>query len=86
MKAKSRILPDLGSLKDDEKYRLALGDEQGPAIEPFLGLYTSVKIHSKLDFPKSILVTSTVPGEGKTLVSCNLAGSFAAPRQTHPSH
>jgi capsular exopolysaccharide synthesis family protein len=36
-----------------------------------------VKIHSKLDFPKSILVTSTIPGEGKTLVSCNLAGSFA---------
>ena len=42
-----------------------------------MGIYSAVKIHSKLDFPKSILVTSTIPGEGKTLVSCNLAGSFA---------
>ncbi len=71
------IIPDLGNLKDTDKYRLALGESQGAGTEPFLGLYSSVKIHSKLDFPKSILVTSTVPGEGKTLVSCNLAGSFA---------
>ncbi|MCC5024086.1 MAG: hypothetical protein J6386_15435 [Candidatus Synoicihabitans palmerolidicus] len=30
-----------------------------------------------MDFPKSILVTSTIPGEGKTLISCNLSGGFA---------
>ncbi len=71
------IIPDLGGLKDDDKYRLVLGDNQGAGVEPFLALYSAVKIHSKLDFPKAILVTSTVPGEGKTLVSCNLAGSFA---------
>jgi capsular exopolysaccharide synthesis family protein len=40
-------------------------------------VYSSLKIHSKLDYPKSLLVTSTIPGEGKTLVSCNLAGGFA---------
>ena len=71
------IIPDLANLKDEDKYRLVLGDAQGAGVEPFLGLYSSVKIHSKLDFPKSLLITSTVPGEGKTLVSCNLAGSFA---------
>jgi len=71
------IIPDLGGVKDDDKYRLVAGENQGAGVEPFLGLYSAVKIHSKLDFPKSILVTSTVPGEGKTLVSCNLAGSFA---------
>lgn len=71
------IIPDLSSLKDSEKYRLVLENKNTGGVEPFLGVYSSVKIHSKLDFPKSILVTSTIPGEGKTLISSNLAGSFA---------
>ncbi|ACB77146.1 GumC family protein [Opitutus terrae] len=71
------IIPDLAALKDDEKYSLLLSGKQAPGVEAFLSVYSSVKIHSKLDFPKTVLVTSTIPGEGKTLISCNLAGSFA---------
>ncbi len=71
------IIPDLSSIKDTDKYKLVLENKNAPGVEPFLSVYSSVKIHSKLDFPKSILVTSTIPGEGKTLVSSNLAGSFA---------
>ncbi|MDB6127337.1 MAG: capsular exopolysaccharide family [Verrucomicrobia bacterium] len=71
------IIPDLSAVSDDDKYTLMLNGQQVPGVEAFLSVYSSVKIHSKLDFPKSILVTSTIPGEGKTLISCNLAGSFA---------
>jgi succinoglycan biosynthesis transport protein ExoP len=71
------IIPDLASMKDEEKYTLLLDNAQAPGVEAFLSVYSSIKIHSKLDFPKSILVTSTIPGEGKTLISCNVAGSFA---------
>jgi capsular exopolysaccharide synthesis family protein len=71
------IVPDLSAVKDEEKYSLLLDNRQAPGVEAFLSVYSSVKIHSKLDFPKSILVTSTIPGEGKTLISCNLAGAFA---------
>jgi succinoglycan biosynthesis transport protein ExoP len=71
------IVPDLGSLKDSEKYSLLTKERQDLGAEAFLGIYSSIKIRSKLDFPKSILITSTIPGEGKTLVSCNVAGSFA---------
>jgi succinoglycan biosynthesis transport protein ExoP len=71
------IIPDLASMKDDEKYNLLADDNQAPGVEAFLSVYSSIKIHSKLDFPKSILVTSTIPGEGKTLISCNVAASFA---------
>lgn len=71
------IIPDLSAIKDEEKYTLLLNDTQAPGAEAFLSVYSSVKIHSKLDFPKSILVTSTIPGEGKTLISCNIAGCFA---------
>jgi len=48
-------------------------------VESFLSLYSAVKLQSKLDFPKSLIVTSTIPGEGKTLISCNLAAAFARP-------
>ncbi len=71
------IIPDLAAMKDDEKYTLLVDSKQAPGVEAFLSVYSSVKIHSKLDFPKSLLVTSTIPGEGKTLISCNVAGSFA---------
>jgi capsular exopolysaccharide synthesis family protein len=71
------IVPDLSNLKDDEKYTLLADSEHVMGGEAFLGIYSAVKIHTKLDFPKSILITSTIPGEGKTLVSSNLAGCFA---------
>jgi capsular exopolysaccharide synthesis family protein len=71
------IVPDLSTLKDDDKYSLVLRNREAPGAEAFLSVYSSLKIHSKLDYPKSLLVTSTIPGEGKTLVSCNLAGGFA---------
>ena len=71
------IVPDLADTPDDDRYRMVLDHRQSPGMEAFLSIYSSVKIHSKLDFPKSILVTSTIPGEGKTLVSANLAASFA---------
>jgi capsular exopolysaccharide synthesis family protein len=72
------IIPQLASIKDDEKISLAETDSGNDSgNEAFLGLYSAVKIQSKLDFPKSMLVTSTIPGEGKTLISCNLAACFA---------
>jgi len=71
------IIPDLSDIDDKEKYRLVLDNQNERGSESFLGVYSAAKIHSKLDFPKAILVTSTIPGEGKTLVSSNLAGSFA---------
>ncbi len=72
------IIPQLSSMRNDEKFNLNDSDSGSEAVnEAFLGLYSSVKIQSKLDFPKSILVTSTIPGEGKTLISCNLAICFA---------
>lgn len=71
------IIPELENIKDEDKYKLILDQNQQQGTESFLSVYSAIKIHSKLDFPKSILVTSTIPGEGKTLISCNLASSFA---------
>ncbi len=71
------IIPSLNGVKEDERHTLVLDNSQAPGVEAFLSVYSAAKITSKLDFPKSILITSTIPGEGKTLVSSNFAGSFA---------
>ncbi len=71
------IIPNLNTIKEEDRYSLVLDGSQAPGVEAFLSVYSSAKIHSKLDFPKSVLITSTIPGEGKTLISCNFAGSFA---------
>ncbi|MBI3885353.1 MAG: polysaccharide biosynthesis tyrosine autokinase [Opitutae bacterium] len=71
------IIPELGDVPDSEKHTLVTSNKTSPGSEAFLSVYSAIKIQSKLDFPKSILVTSTIPGEGKTMISCNLASSFA---------
>lgn len=71
------IIPELAEVPDSEKHTLVTSNKTSPGSEAFLSVYSSVKIQSRLDFPKSILVTSTIPGEGKTMISCNLAASFA---------
>jgi capsular exopolysaccharide synthesis family protein len=71
------IIPELAGVPDAEKHSLVTSNKTSPGSEAFLSVYSAVKIQSKLDFPKSILVTSTIPGEGKTMISCNLAAAFA---------
>lgn len=71
------IIPNLSQVADDDKPQLAIRSKATPGVEAFLSVYSAVKVQSKLDYPKTMLVTSTIPGEGKTLVSCNLAGCFA---------
>src|SRR5258708_1525047 len=71
------IVPDLADVPAEDRGLLALSNQNAPGAEAFLSVYSSIKIQSKLDFPKTLLVTSTIPAEGKTLISSNLAASFA---------
>ena len=71
------IIPELGHVPDAERHTMVNNDKTSLGAESFLSVYSSVKIQSKLDFPKAILVTSTIPGEGKTMISSNLAASFS---------
>lgn len=46
--------------------------------EAYRGIFSEIEISSQLDFPKVLLVTSSVPAEGKSLLCSNLAAVFAA--------
>jgi capsular exopolysaccharide synthesis family protein len=53
-------------------------DRQDKLTEAFGQLRTSVLFNSEGSIPRSLLITSAQPGEGKTTVSANLAISLAA--------
>jgi capsular exopolysaccharide synthesis family protein len=75
------LLGEMPALKKippaDLPHLLSRGDDE-EAAELVRSLYAQIKLSSRLDFPKSILITSTTPAEGKSFVAANLAGAFAA--------
>ncbi|WP_309381137.1 GumC family protein [Cerasicoccus frondis] len=63
---------------DPEKLPFAIRDDLNDSLsEAFRVLYGQISMISEREFPKSILVTSTVPGEGKSTLAANLAFTFA---------
>jgi capsular exopolysaccharide synthesis family protein len=46
--------------------------------EAYRGIFSEIEVRSPVDFPKALLVTSSVPAEGKSLLCSNLAAAFAA--------
>ena len=48
------------------------------ASESFRGLYGQMRLNSPVPHPKILLITSTVPAEGKSLIASNLSYTFAA--------
>ncbi|MEM6884745.1 MAG: polysaccharide biosynthesis tyrosine autokinase [Verrucomicrobiota bacterium] len=71
--AKSGKTSDKGKIEP----LVLLSDSGGATSEAIRSLRASVKLLGKAEERKSILVTSAVPGEGKSFVSANLALAFA---------
>lgn len=63
---------------EPEKLPFAVRDDLNDSIsESFRVLYGQITMLSEREYPKTILITSTVPGEGKSTVAANLAFTFA---------
>lgn len=71
------IVTNINVPEESDRFRLVLDQRGAALIEPFMGLHAGVGMASTAPFPKALLVTSTLPGEGKTFTSANLAASFA---------
>ena len=66
------------NIDDKDKKELVLHkDPKSPVSEIFRTLRTNIQFMNNKDKLKTILITSTVPGEGKSWISSNLAVAFA---------
>src|SRR5262245_33212523 len=74
------LLPPLAR-KDQEPYPLVNNGVPANFSEAFRTIRTNVLFASAQDGPRSLVVTSTGPGEGKSVVASNLAISLAQARQ-----
>lgn len=80
-RARRRLLPGRGSwqlLAGQKHTELLVGaDARAPLAEAYRHLRTAVLLSSAGRAPRTLLITSSVPGEGKTTTAVNLALSLA---------
>ncbi len=72
------IVGEIGHFKDRSENDLVVTEQNGrhPVVEQFRMLRSNLS-YTLVNAGKVILVTSTMPGEGKTFISLNLAATFA---------
>ncbi|MGF1449413.1 MAG: GumC family protein [Opitutales bacterium] len=70
-------IPRFDNVNRKKRPHLAAGNNQPTLCEAFRGLYGRMELCTRVDYPKIVLVASTVPSEGKSLVASNLAYTFA---------
>lgn len=71
-------IPRFRKLGETVRPRLFSQSKDEDAHESIRSLYSQLKLTSRVDLPKIIMVTSTLPSEGKSFVASNLAEVFAA--------
>ncbi len=70
-------IPRISLVTESNRPLIVAQDLDENLVESFRGLYSRIQMNSDGIFPKSILVTSAIPSEGKSLLAANLAHSFA---------
>jgi len=70
-----KTIDGMGEIERAHVYRLHKDDG---LTESYRGIYSAMDIHSTEAFPKAIISTSSMPGDGKSLTASNLAAVFAA--------
>lgn len=69
------VIPRLPKARDGERQHIVRDNVDLERVELFLGLMAQFELASKSGYPKRIVVTSTVPGEGKSTIASNLAST-----------
>jgi capsular exopolysaccharide synthesis family protein len=72
------IIPELKRLDPTEKAKVVSSNSDRQVAEAFRTLHSSLRLKDESKNAKVFLTTSTVPGEGKSFLTTNLAMTFAA--------
>lgn len=69
-------VPRLTRTRAEDRPHLVRDNVDLASVEAFLSVVGQLELLTKKPLPKRILVTSTLPGEGKSMVASNLAATF----------
>jgi capsular exopolysaccharide synthesis family protein len=72
------IIPQLRPMDSADKAQVVVNNADRQVAEAFLTLHSSLRLKDESKNAKCILITSTIPGEGKSFTTTNLALTFAA--------
>ncbi len=72
------IIPQIKRMEQPEKAQIVANNADRQVAEAFLTLHSSLRLKDDSKNAKCILTTSTIPGEGKSFTTTNLALTFAA--------
>jgi capsular exopolysaccharide synthesis family protein len=72
------IIPQIKRMEQSEKAQIVANNGDRQVAEAFLTLHSSLRLKDESKTAKCILITSTIPGEGKSFTTTNLALTFAA--------
>lgn len=72
------IIPQIKRMEQPDKAQIVVNNADRQVAEAFLTLHSSLRLKDESKNAKCILVTSTIPGEGKSFTTTNLALTFAA--------
>lgn len=72
------IIPRISVVDATEKARIVLDNLDKHSVEAFRAIHSTLKLNEESRNAKVILTTSTIPSEGKSFVSTNLAFTFAS--------
>lgn len=70
------VLPSFTRTKEDDRAHIVRDNVELADVENFLGLVAQIDLSSKFAFPKVLLITSTIPSEGKSTCSSNIASTY----------
>ncbi|WP_221029415.1 GumC family protein [Actomonas aquatica] len=72
------IIPQIKKLDPVEKAQVVINNSDRQVAEAFLTLHSALRLKEEAKNAKCLLTTSTIPGEGKSFTTTNLALTFAA--------
>jgi polysaccharide biosynthesis transport protein len=72
------IIPQIRHMEQADKAQIVTNNADRQVSEAFLTLHSSLRLKDESKHAKAIIITSTVPGEGKSFTTTNLALTFAA--------
>jgi len=75
------VIPRTERMEQADKAQIMSNGADPMIVEAFLSLYSSLRLAPESRDARRILVTSTLPGEGKSFIATNLALAFAAQGQ-----